>query len=100
MFQTWETFYLLIGTSAAALVGVMFIVTTLTAEIEIETINRGVVIYQNPLVFHLGGTFAASAVILVPEHDLVRAALLVLLGLVGVAYSALTLKRIFEPYEF
>ena len=33
MFHAWETFYLLIGTAAAALVGVMFIVTTLTAEI-------------------------------------------------------------------
>ena len=100
MFEAWETFYLLIGTSAAALVGVMFIVTTLTAEIEADTINRGVVIYQNPLVFHLGAIFAASAVILVPDHDIVRAVLLAALGIAGFIYSVRTLLRIFEPYEF
>ena len=49
--QTWETFYLMIGTSAAALIGIMFVVITLTAEITTDQVNRGTVIYHNPPSF-------------------------------------------------
>ena len=101
MFEHWETYYLMIGTSAAALIGVMFIVTTLTAEIAIEQINRGVAIYKNPIVFHLAVIVATSALVMVPEHLLVAiAAALAGLGLVGLGYAALTIRRMFERYEF
>ncbi len=101
MFESWDTFYLLTGTSAAALVGMMFVVTTLTAEIATERVERGIIIYQNPTIFHLGAIFLASALAVMPEHLLMAtAALLLILGIVGAVYSALTLRRTIESYEF
>lgn len=101
MLQAWETFYLVVGTSAGALVGVMFIVATLTAEIAVEQINRGTVIYQNPTVFHLGVIVAVSALALVPEHLLPAVAVLIAIGgIAGLAYARVTLRRMSERYEF
>src|SRR5512144_2930252 len=97
MLQAWETFYLVVGTSAGALVGVMFIVATLTAEIAIEQINRGTVIYQNPTVFHLGVIVAVSALALVPEHLLPAVAVLIAIGgIAGLVYGGVTLRRMSE----
>ena len=101
MLESWETFYLVVGTSAGALVGVMFIVATLTAEIAVDQINRGTIIYQNPTVFHFGAIVAVSALALVPEHLLPAVAVLtVATGIAGLVYAGLTLRRISEPYEF
>jgi hypothetical protein len=101
MFEAWETFYLLIGTSAAALVGIMFVVTTLTADVAVEDINRGTVIYQTPTVFHLGVVVAVSAFASMPEHLLLAiAALLLAAAVTGLAYSAVTIRRMYERYEF
>lgn len=101
MLQAWETFYLVVGTSAGALVGVMFIVATLTAEIAIDQINRGTIVYQNPTVFHFGAIVAVSALALVPEHLLAAVAVLIpAAGIAGLVYAGLTLRRISEPYEF
>jgi hypothetical protein len=101
MFEAWETFYLMLGTSGAALVGVMFIVTTLAAEINTDEINRGTVIYQTPIVFHLGVIVAASALAIMPDHlASLIALLLVVMGIVGLAYSVRTTLRMFERYEF
>jgi hypothetical protein len=101
MLQAWETYYLLIGTSAAALVGVMFIVATLTAEIAVDQIDRGTIVYQSPIVFHLSVIATVSALALVPEHLLVVAALLLIAaGVAGLVYAGVTLRRIAEPYDF
>lgn len=101
MLQEWETFYLVVGTSAGALVGVMFIVATLTAEIDFEQINRGTIIYQNPTVFHFGIIVAVSALALVPEHLVEIVAVLVgIAGLAGLVYAAVTLRRMSERYDF
>ena len=101
MLAAWETFYLVVGTSAGALVGVMFIVATLTAEITLDQINRGTTIYQNPTVFHFGVIVAVSAMALVPEHLLpIVAALTGLIAIGGLVYAGVTLKRISEPYDF
>ncbi len=101
MMQAWETFYLVLGTSAAALVGVMFIVATLGAEIAFEQVDRGTIVYQTPTVFHLGAIVAVSALALVPEHlTSIVAALIALPGIGGLAYSVLTIRRMSERYDF
>lgn len=101
MFEAWETFYLMLGGSAAALIGMMFVVVTLTAEISVDQINRGTTIYHNPTIFHLGVVLAISAVTMVPEHLIaVEAWVIALVGLGGLVYSGATLARMFEDYSF
>jgi len=101
MLQAWETFYLVVGTSAGALVGVMFIVATLTAELAVDQLNRGTIIYQSPTVFHLGVIVAVGALALIPDHLISFAAVLfAVLGTCGFVYTGLTLWRTFERYDF
>lgn len=67
MFHGWDSFYLLIGSAAAALIGLLFVVTTLTVDIERGRARRGASVYMSPTVFHFGVVLTASAVGLVPD---------------------------------
>ena len=54
MFEGWENFYLIVGPSAGALIGLMFVVVTLTAGRERDQTERGKHLYTSPIVWHLG----------------------------------------------
>jgi hypothetical protein len=60
MFEGWQDYYLLIGTAAAALIGLLFVVVTLTTGREIDSIERGQKLYMTPILFHLGGILLLS----------------------------------------
>ncbi len=95
MFEGWDSYYLIVGGVAGALIGLMFVVATLMAGFEAGTIARGAPIYFTPIVFHFTIVVVISAVAEVPE--LPPAAVAVLLGLIaglGLVYSALTARRI------
>lgn len=53
MFTDWENYYLMIGSAAGALIGLMFIVITLTAGRERDQTERGKHLYTSPIVWHL-----------------------------------------------
>jgi hypothetical protein len=53
VFEGWENYYLMIGPSAAALIGLMFVVVTLTAGRDREQVERGKHLYTSPIVWHL-----------------------------------------------
>ncbi len=67
MFEHWDSFYLLIGSAAAALIGLLFIVATLTAGLDGEQSQRGARVYLTPTVFHLAVSLVVSAVALAPS---------------------------------
>ncbi|HEY7007108.1 MAG TPA: hypothetical protein VH392_11590 [Sphingomicrobium sp.] len=54
MFEGWENFYLIVGPSAGALIGLMFVVVTLTAGRDREQLEPGKHLYTSPIVWHLG----------------------------------------------
>ena len=54
MFEGWENFYLIVGPSAGALIGLMFVVVTLTAGRERDQTERSKHLYTSPIVWHLG----------------------------------------------
>src|SRR6476469_8708366 len=53
MFEGWENFYLIVGPSAGALIGLMFVVVTLTAGRNNSQTERGKHLYTSPIVWHL-----------------------------------------------
>jgi hypothetical protein len=53
MFADWENYYLMVGPSAAALIGLVFVVVTLTAGRDREQVERGKRLYTSPIVWHL-----------------------------------------------
>lgn len=66
MFEHWDSFYLLIGGAAGALIGLLFIVATLTRDIDADSALRGASVYMTPLVFHLALVLAVSGLTAAP----------------------------------
>jgi hypothetical protein len=95
MFHGWENFFYLIGSAAGALIGIMFIVITLTAGHEPRRVSRGAPVYVTPIVFHFAVVLVVSAVSEVPGLSLPAVAMLIgASAIAGLLYSTLTAIRI------
>jgi len=67
MFEHWDSFYLLTGGAAGALIGLLFIVATLTkGALDPDSALRGSSIYMTPIVFHLAVVLAISGLATAP----------------------------------
>jgi hypothetical protein len=84
----WSNFYIMTGSSAAALIGLMFVVITLVTDVErLRKSELGISAFSTPTVVHFGAALLVSAILSAPWHLLVYAALLIgLAGLSGVVY--------------
>lgn len=67
MFEGWENYYLMIGSAAGALIGLMFVVVTLTAGRGRAETDRGKRLYTSPIVWHLGVILTLSGAAAVPN---------------------------------
>jgi hypothetical protein len=60
MFEGWDNYFLGLGPSAAALIGLMFVVITLTAGRDRKEFEPGKHLYTSPIVWHLGVVLVLS----------------------------------------
>lgn len=67
MFRGWENFYLIVGPSAAALIGLVFVVVTLTNARDPEQLELGKQLYTSPIVWHLGVVLLLSCAAMAPS---------------------------------
>jgi len=92
----WQNFYMLIGTAAATLTGLMFVVTTLIAGIDahLSTLNAAVSAYNTPTVVHFGTVLLLAGLLSAPWQTFSSLSLLLgLLGLGMVVYSIIVMRR-------
>jgi hypothetical protein len=91
----WSSFYVMTGSSAAALTGLMFVVITLATRTErAEDIHAGISAFSTPTVMHFGTALLVSAVLIAPWRSLAHAGVVVaLIGLYGVAYVLRVMYR-------
>src|SRR3954470_15637488 len=92
----WDTFYVIIGSSAAALTGLMFVVITLTAEVRFGASerNNGVDAFASPTVLHFCLVLLLAAVLTSPKHTATTlGASLGVVALVGLGYMVVVLVR-------
>jgi hypothetical protein len=90
----WESFYVIVGTSAAALTGLQFVVMTLVAEHLRPRDNEGVDAFGTPTVVHFCASLMVSALLSAPwpsETGLDVA--LGVVGLAGLAYTGVVFRR-------
>ncbi len=92
IFRAWENFYIITGSSAAALTGLVFIVVTLSAGqrrlSDQATRGEGTSIFSSPTVVHFCAAFFTAGVFSAPWHALViPGALVGIMGTFGVAYT-------------
>ncbi|HEV3092390.1 MAG TPA: hypothetical protein VGX91_13195 [Candidatus Cybelea sp.] len=99
----WSSFFVMTGSSAAALTGLMFVVITLVQSEEAQARSSdGIATFSTPTVVHFCIVLLVSALLLAPWHSaIIPAALVALVGLYEVTYIArLTLRvKRFEAYK-
>ena len=71
--QDWQSFYQVTGSASGAIIGLLFIVATLTSSTPESGVTQGVKLFTTPTVVHLALVLALSALALVPPHEAVLA---------------------------
>ena len=66
MFEDWGEFYLLAGSAAAVLIGLIFVVVTLMSDRPRSSVLAGSKLYMGPCVLHVSFVLALSAAALTP----------------------------------
>jgi hypothetical protein len=97
MFEGWSEYFFMIGSSAAALIGLMFVVVTLTAGHQSDQVERGKHLYTSPIVWHLAVVLVLSGAAIAPAVTArlygVASGALALLGIAIGARSAVGIVR-------
>ena len=94
--DTWQNFYVIVGTAAATLTGLMFVVLTLIAQlqaqIQIPSSRSHITVFTTSNVVHFGAVLLAAGILSAPWPALWPAGLLLgLAGLAGVTYMFIVL---------
>ncbi len=90
----WANFYVIMGSAAATLTGLVFVVITLVARTRDRLSDDGIAAFSTPTVVHFCTALAVAAIFNAPWQVLWHAALpLGLSGLAGVAYIAVITRR-------
>jgi hypothetical protein len=98
--DTWHEFYFMLGSSAAALIGLLFVVTTLTASFNPAVTLPAARIYVTPTVFHFASIVLVSAVSLAPAAGPgLIGVVLIACGAGGLAYAASVALNFFGRFR-
>jgi len=93
---TWHNFYSIIGTAAATLTGLMFVVVTLIAgvRLRVSSPSEAFATFNTPNVVHFCAALLVAAILSAPWQALWTAGLLLgLAGLWGATYVVIALWR-------
>src|SRR5439155_16442415 len=98
MFKDWSEFYLLAGSAAAVLIGLIFVVMTLMQDRPRSSVLAGTKLYMGPVVLQVSFVLVLSAAALVPGIDARSFALVAVViaiwGLARGVWSAIGIWRI------
>jgi len=90
----WNSFYVILGSSAGALTGLQFVVMTLIAEKSPPRAEEAGPAFATPTIVHFGAVLLLSAVISAPWQEAAPvAAVLGLMGLIGVVYISIVARN-------
>jgi len=91
----WESFYVIVGGAAGALIGLQFVVLTLMAERPTVASAQAGPAFSTPTILHFSAALLLSALLRAPWHNISHVALLCGgLGLCGVIYMLFVLQRL------
>src|SRR5262245_1787238 len=90
----WESFYVIAGSSAAALTGLQFVVIVLGAEVNGLASAATTRAFATPTIVHFSAVLLVSAILSAPWHALSGAALVLgVLGAAGLAYAVIVIRH-------
>jgi len=92
-FKEWESFYVIVGSSGAALTGLQFVVIALTADLR-RSSTREIDAFATPTIIHFGAVLLLSGILTAPWHGLwTPTVLIAACGFLGLMYSILVVRR-------
>ncbi len=103
LLTSWQTFYVLVGTAAATLMGLMFVVITLISGVRgrVSAPSEAFSSFNTPNVFHFGAALFVAALLCAPWQALWTAGLLLgLCGLWGGTYVVIVLRRVRRQSDY
>jgi cell division protein FtsW (lipid II flippase) len=90
----WQNFYVIVGSAAAALTGLQFVVIALIAEKERRSSRREIDAFGTPTIVHFCAVLLLAAILTAPWQELTNAGLaLGASGLAGIVYVAIVTRR-------
>jgi len=91
----WDSFYVIVGSAAGALIGLQFVVLTLIAERPPVGVAEAGAAFGSPTIVHFGAALFLSAMLHAPWQTItVAATLWGLLGFGGVVYTLIVARRL------
>ncbi len=100
--REWDSFYVIVGSSAGALTGLQFVVLTLITEAGVlRAGGEALAAFGSPNVVHFCAALLVSALFTVPWHGLGAPGIAALLcGACGLVYSITVLRRAMRQRDY
>jgi hypothetical protein len=96
LLEGWSNFYVIVGSSAAGLTGLTFVVIALVSDAHAVRMS-GLRAFVTPIVMHFGAALWLSALLCIPGHTAVSvAACMIVSGAILSAYGATTTYRMYR----
>ena len=100
--RDWESFYVIVGSSAGALAGLQFVVLTLILESGVVTgSGEAISAFGSPNVVHFCAALLVAAICSAPWHSLEPLGVVIAVcGACGFVYSTLVLRRALQQNDY
>jgi hypothetical protein len=93
--EAWANFYVIVGSSAGALIGLMFVVVTLMSGRQTRAMTWGLATFNTPTIVHFTAVLFVAAILSAPWPARWEAAVVLGAGAVGgLGYGAIVLRRL------
>src|SRR6185369_3558586 len=97
--SAWENFYVIIGSSAGALIGLQFVVMTLIADMpfrrDVKDAAQAGNAFATPTIIHFSAVLLLAGILSAPWQSLTPVAVIWgVMGFTGLGYSGITTRRV------
>jgi hypothetical protein len=101
LLKEWESFYVIVGSAAAALTGLQFVAAALIADIDAPATSGSVDAFATPTIVHFSGVLLISAALSAPWKTMTPLAILLgIAGVAGVVYAMIIARRSRRQREY
>jgi len=101
LLKEWESFYVIVGSAAAALTGLQFVAAALIADIDAPATSGSVDAFATPTIVHFSGVLLISAALSAPwKTTTPLAILLAIVGVAGLVYAMIIARRSRRQHEY
>ena len=98
----WESYYVIVGSSAAALTGLQFVVVALINEsTRAPSSARAVAAYGSPTIVHFCVSLSIAAIITAPWSSMAGVSVtMMVLGVAGIVYDFVVFRRAYRQEDY